>query len=174
MARHSLFTGYLLISLLFITVKLATPVFLNRTLIPAGEDYTFSQEYSPRPEDNHFIYNNLQKFNISQLNEDPQRFSIFLKDRQDKIQGGIIVSVYSQAIYINGLWLDESLRKQGYGKKLLSMAEEEGRKRKKIYSNVETFDFQAKDFYLSQGYKIVGEIKNHLRNHSKIYLRKII
>lgn len=41
------------------------------------------------------------------------------------IFGGIQAFLDSESIYIDVLWVEESLRKQGYGTKLLSAAERE-------------------------------------------------
>ncbi|TIE22137.1 N-acetyltransferase, partial [Legionella pneumophila] len=39
-------------------------------------------------------------------------------------------------------------------------------------STLDTFSFQAEGFYLKQGYKHLGTIKNYLEGHDRIYLRK--
>jgi hypothetical protein len=37
---------------------------------------------------------------------------------------------------------------------------------------VDTWDFQAEEFYLKNGYERIGELKNYWHGHSKIFLRK--
>ncbi|MNK89065.1 hypothetical protein D3C87_1090590 [compost metagenome] len=37
---------------------------------------------------------------------------------------------------------------------------------------LDTFDFQAEEFYLKNGYKIIGEIKDYPKNYRRIYLTK--
>ncbi len=162
------------IGILLIILNTTLQLLISPSVTTINEHYILSKENFPLPEDNQFIYNSLQNFNVSQLKEKPDHFSIFLKDHQNKINGGILVSVYSDAIYVNGLWVDQLLRNKGYGQKLLGMAEEEAKKRGKKYCKVDTYDFQAKDFYVKQGYNIIGEIKDYLLGHSRIYLRKKI
>lgn len=53
----------------------------------------------------------------------------------------------SEAIYIEALWIEESLRKQGYGKKMLAAAEREAIENGCRFSLVDTWDFQAEEFY---------------------------
>lgn len=65
-----------------------------------------------------------------------------------------------------------NLQKQGYGKKLLDEAEQEAIKNGCVFSAVDTFDFQAEEFYLKNGYKRVSELKNCWFGHSKFFLRK--
>lgn len=56
--------------------------------------------------------------------------------------------------------------------KLLDAAEKEAIKNGCIFSLVDTWDFQAEEFYLKKGYERVGELKNYWLGHSKIFLRK--
>lgn len=43
-----------------------------------------------------------------------------------------------------------------------------------IHSHCDTFDFQAKDFYLKHGYSIFGVIENCPPKHQLYYLSKVI
>ena len=68
--------------------------------------------------------------------------------------------------------MEGNLQKQGYGTQLLEAAEREAIKNGCIFSAVDTFDFQAEEFYLKNGYKRIGELKNCWFGHSKFFLRK--
>ena len=68
--------------------------------------------------------------------------------------------------------VDEELRRQGYGSKLLLATEEEARKNGCVSATVNTMDFQAEDFYLKHGYERVCEFKNYILGHARIFLRK--
>nr|WP_244941059.1 GNAT family N-acetyltransferase [Legionella sainthelensi] len=37
-----------------------------------------------------------------------------------------------------------------------------------------TFDFQAKNFYLKQGYKEVGVLEDCPKSHKRYYMKKVI
>ena len=67
---------------------------------------------------------------------------------------------------------NETSRNQGYGTKLLTVAENEAHKLDCSYSTLDTWNFQAEEFYLKNGYERLGEIKNYYLHHSKIFLRK--
>ncbi len=101
-------------------------------------------------------------------------FSILLKDEADKVHGGILAKFDSESMYIDSLWVDESLRFQGFGTKLLKVAESEAYKLGCRYLTVDTYSFQAEGFYLKNGYERLGEIKNYYLHHTKIFLRKNI
>jgi ribosomal protein S18 acetylase RimI-like enzyme len=101
-----------------------------------------------------------------------KQFSVLLKDENHNIRGGIIARFDTESAYIDSLWVDDSLRNQGYGAKLLKASENEACKLGCHYSTVDTYSFQAEGFYLKNGYERLGEIKNYYLHHSKIFLRK--
>ena len=53
-------------------------------------------------------------------------------------------------------------------------AEDEAIKRNIYYSTTDTFDFQAVNFYISNGYESIGIIRNYIEGHDKYYFRKCI
>jgi GNAT superfamily N-acetyltransferase len=103
-----------------------------------------------------------------------KEFSVFLKDASGKIFGGIQAHFDTESAYIEVLWVDEKLRKKGYGKKLLDAAEQEAIKHGCAFSIVDTLAFQAEGFYLKSEYESMGEIKKYWYEHSRIFLRKIL
>lgn len=103
-----------------------------------------------------------------------KEFSVFLKNDSGEILGGIQAQFDSESVYLETLWVDQKLRKQGYGTKLINAAEQEAVKHGCVFSTLDTWDFQAEDFYLKNGYKPMGEIKKYWREHSRIFLRKVL
>ena len=123
--------------------------------------------------DNDIVKEGIITFNEHIIGEPRDKeFSIFLKNDSGKILGGILANFDTESVYISIFWIDESLRKQGYGTKLLAAAEQEAIKNGCIFSTTDTFDFQAEEFYLKNNYERMGEIKNYFYNHSRIFLRK--
>lgn len=97
-----------------------------------------------------------------------------IKDNE-KLLGGITAIVYCwKCLYIDVLWLEENYRRQGLGIKLLSKVEEEAKKLGCYLSHLDTFDFQAKDFYLKNGYEIFGELNDCPKGHVRFYLKKLL
>lgn len=96
-----------------------------------------------------------------------------IKDK-DIIVGGITAVLYCwNCLYINVLWVDEKYRHSGYGSELLEKVESEAIKQGCYLSHLDTFDFQAKDFYLKNGYEVFGVLDNCPPGHSRFYLRKV-
>jgi len=63
-------------------------------------------------------------------------------------------------------------RGRGYGHRLLTLAEEEGRKRGAEHAYLDTFSFQAPDFYKQHGYHVFGELSDFPQGHRRYYLTK--
>jgi GNAT superfamily N-acetyltransferase len=86
-----------------------------------------------------------------------------LKDGK-KIVGRVFLYVIKNDLhkeaygYIEDLFVDESLRGQGYGKKLLQMVIAEAKKRKlyKLIGTSRTFRTEVHSFYEKQGFKKYG------------------
>ena len=73
---------------------------------------------------------------------------------------------------IDIVWVDEFYRGKGIGKHLVDYAEHKaldaGAKRAKL----NTFDFQAKEFYEKLGYVLYGRLEDYPEGHTLYYLRK--
>jgi len=129
-------------------------------------------DYNQNQHDNSIVRAGIIDFNDKMLHYKSKSLSIFLKDTENSIHGGILTWLDTVSIYIDILWIEESLRGKGYGSKLLHAAENEGRKHGCQYCTLDTFGFQAEAFYMKNGYERLGEIKNYIRDYSRIFLRK--
>jgi len=137
-----------------------------------GNMYKVVVDYAPTEADNAAVREGIVAFNEKILGERDKVFSIFLKNDQELVFGGIQAFLGTESIYIDLLWVEGSLQKQGYGTKLLDAAEREAIKNGCTFSLVDTWDFQAEEFYLKKGYVRIWELKNYWLGHSKIFLRK--
>jgi GNAT superfamily N-acetyltransferase len=97
-------------------------------------------------------------------------FVLYTPDQQ--IAGGLIGETHWEWLYISLLFLKEEVRGQGYGHRLLTMAEDEGRRlgAKNVY--LDTFSFQAPEFYKQHGYEVFGELKGFPPGHTRYYFTK--
>lgn len=136
--------------------------------------YKVSVDYAPIEADNAVLREGVIAFNETILGERDKAFSIFLKNDLEKVFGGIQAFLGTESVYIDVLWVEKNLQKQGYGTKLLEAVEQEAIRHGCIFSLVDTWDFQAEAFYLKNGYERIGELKNYWHGHSKIFLKKVI
>ena len=134
--------------------------------------YKVVVDHAPSQEDNAVIREGIIASNEHIVGERDRAFSIFLKNDAGNVFGGIQAFLDTESIYIDVLWVAEHLQKQGYGTKLLETAEREAINNGCMFSMVDTYDFQAEEFYVKNGYERIGEIKNYWHGHSKIFLRK--
>jgi GNAT superfamily N-acetyltransferase len=70
------------------------------------------------------------------------------------------------------MWIEESLRGQGYGKKLIAAAEREAIARRCHNALLDTFSFQALEFYQRCGYEVFGTLEHFPTPHKRFYMRK--
>ena len=117
------------------------------------------------------ILKNLVDYNNSQVVKILKPFVVALKSGDAILAGAECASAWDW-MHIKLLWVEESDRRKGYGSKLLKLIENEALKRKCYGIHLDTFSFQAKDFYLKSGFRIFGEIDNHPQGHKRYYLSK--
>jgi GNAT superfamily N-acetyltransferase len=115
----------------------------------------------------------INDFNTQQAGDDKaQNLCFVLRAPDEEIVGGVIGATYWNWFNLNLMWVKEELRGRGFGHRLLVVAEEEARKRgaKNVY--LDTFSFQAPDFYRRHGYEVFGELSDFPRGHQRYFLKK--
>jgi GNAT superfamily N-acetyltransferase len=95
-----------------------------------------------------------------------------LYDPDGGIAGGLIGETWWDWLYIDLLFIKEELRGCGYGHRLMELAEEEARKRGMKHAFLDTFSFQAPEFYKQHGYRVFGELKDFPPGYQRYFLTK--
>ena len=94
-------------------------------------------------------------------------------DEENNIIAGCYAKMYCwNVIYIDILWVDERYKKHGLGTKLLKEIERIAVEQKCSLIHLDTFDFQAKDFYIKHGYEVFGVLEDCPKDHCRYYLKK--
>lgn len=115
----------------------------------------------------------IHAYNIQQAGEDHgQSLCFVLRSGDKEIVGGVIGATHWNWLHVDLMWVKEELRGRGYGHRLLTLAEEEARKRGAEHAYLDTFSFQALDFYKQHGYQIFGELPDFPPGHRRYYLTK--
>ena len=115
----------------------------------------------------------IHNYNVQQAGETlHQQLCFVLRAPDQKIVGGLIGTTYWNWLYVDLLFVKEDLRGRGYGHRLLETAEDEARKRGAKHVYLDTFSFQAPDFYKQHGYQIFGELKDFPVGHQRFFLTK--
>ncbi len=134
------------------------------------EEYQFVSVDKPEWE---IIGGGISDYNTQMAGDDQGKNLCFvLRAPEGETAGGVIGATYWGWLYINLMWVREDLRRRGFGSRLLSMAEEEGRQRGAKHAYLDTFSFQAPDFYQNHGYKIFGTLPDFPAGHRRYFLTK--
>jgi GNAT superfamily N-acetyltransferase len=138
-----------------------------------NEEYQIVYVENPEESAWGIIGGGVHNYNIQQAGDNKfERLCFALQSPDAEIVGGILGEVYWGWFYIDLLWIKEELRGHGYGHHLLTQAEDEARKRgaKNVY--LDTFSFQAPDFYKAHGYQAFGELPDFPPGHQRYFFTK--
>jgi len=126
-----------------------------------------------------FVDQQIVAYNQSQVpfSQDKPFIGVYrvVKDDQGKVLGGLNALIYCwKCLSIDVLWVDQASRGLDIGTSLLKAVEDYARDQGCRISHLDTFDFQAKDFYIKQGYQVVGQIDNCPEGHTRYYMSKVL
>ena len=99
-------------------------------------------------------------------------FALMVRDEHDAILGGLYGRVIFQWMYIELLSVPEQGRGQGVGSELMTMAESMAREKNCLGIWLDTFSFQAPEFYKKLGFSQFGEIVDYPPGHRRHYFQK--
>ena len=119
------------------------------------------------------IYDHLKEFNLSKLEcSEIIPLGIFKEDTSGNKLAGLIGETFGNWLSIKYLWVSEELRGKGIGSAILQAAETEARTRGARYAFVDTFSFQAPEFYVRHGYKQVFALTEYPYTGARYYYIK--
>jgi GNAT superfamily N-acetyltransferase len=125
--------------------------------------------------DKAYVRNKLIAFNHKhfpdELKDRYQEVNLFLKNVDGGTFGGLVGEICWNWLEVHYLFVEEELRKYGYGKTLLAEAERLAIAKGCDFIKLDTLSFQALDFYQKQGYEVYGTIQN-AGGHTHYYLKK--
>lgn len=135
--------------------------------------YQISYEATPKSEDIQVLNDGImeqakQKKGMKQL----EFFAFFIRDENGAIVGGCGGNDLYGGLYIDQLWVNESLRGKGYGTQLLQRVEALAKDKHCNFITVNTFDWEALDFYKKLGFYVEFERKGFDKNSVFYFLRK--
>jgi GNAT superfamily N-acetyltransferase len=132
-------------------------------------------DLAPKPEDIARVRAGLMAFNEAAVGKAlVQPLALYVRDARGGIMGGLVGYLAWQWLYIDLLWVDESLRGQGYGAALLAEAERAARAAGCIAARLDTYEFQARPFYERHGYFVYGVLEGYPAGTRQYFLRKTL
>ncbi len=137
------------------------------------EEYRIVFDERPEEEAWGIIGRGLDAYNEQQAGAiNAQRVCFALQAHDGQIVGGALGDIYWEWFHLDLLWIRDELRGRGYGGRLLQCAEDEARRRGAKHVFLDTFSFQAPDFYKRLGYQIFGELPDFPPGHRRYFLQK--
>jgi len=101
-----------------------------------------------------------------------EEVNLCIKNDNGDIIAGLNSAVCWNWMEIDILWVEENNRKNGLGKRLLTEAEKVARSKKCTFIKLNTFSFQAPEFYKKYGYKEIAIIENAPIGSNHYYFKK--
>ena len=98
--------------------------------------------------------------------------NLYVEDDKGELMAGLVAETFGNWLEIEYLFVKEEFRGQGIGSQLLQQAESEAKKRNCRYVFVNTYQFQAPNFYQKQGYKEVFTLKDYPYIGQRHYYQK--
>lgn len=129
----------------------------------------------PADQDRNLILEPLLAYNLAVSGEENyKKLALFLRNDGGEVEGGLWAKRYYDWVFVDLLFVPEALRGGKLGSKLLLQAEEWAKAEGCVGIWLDTFAFQAPDFYLKLGYEVFGTLENYPKPHRRYFLRKLL
>lgn len=117
----------------------------------------------------------LDLFNVATTGIDRwHAVSIFLRDPDDEIVGGLLGQIWGGWLHVSHLWVAEPFRGGGHASGLLREAERYAIARGCHAVRLDSHSFQAPDFYVARGYRVFAVLDDCPPGHQLVFLRKTL
>ncbi len=119
------------------------------------------------------LSNGLDEHNRRAVGPDPtQLIWVVSRDQEGVVVGGLRGVILWTWLLVDWLWVTPSARKQGLGSLLLRTGEQSARDKGCRSAFLNTFSFQAPDFYLKNGYEEFGRLEHFPGDHLRVWMCK--
>lgn len=137
------------------------------------EDLRLEFETDPSTSDEAFVKHELGQWNLRVTGyHDYAPAYFFVRGAENRIRGALLSYVWGKWLHIDIFWLDEDIRRTGWGTRMLEAAHQIGRDKGAQAAWLDTFSWQARPFYERFGYQAVFEVQDFPPGHSRIFMCK--
>ena len=123
-----------------------------------------------------YVYDKLIEFNSRHMPDSVasnyEQINLMLLDDDGHVQGGVLAYWIWNWMHVDILWVDETLRGQGCGGQLLGEIERMAVERHCECIELDTYSFQAPEFYMKKGYEVCGQIEYARGQVPRFYMVK--
>jgi ribosomal protein S18 acetylase RimI-like enzyme len=118
------------------------------------------------------IGNGLRAFNEAGRDQfDRSEFVVSVRTDKGNMIGGAKCKMGEGLLFIEWLWIDETAR-GGTGRDVMALAEAHAKKQGCTKAHLDTFNFQARGFYETLGYKVFGTLPYPHGGVERYYMSK--
>ncbi len=103
-----------------------------------------------------------------------KRLDLMIRNAEGKIIAGLCGETRWGWLSVETLAVEEGYRHQKIGSQLLAAAEAEAQKRHCHGVFLDTYSFQAREFYERKGYTVYGKLEDFPKGYTKFYFWKAL
>jgi GNAT superfamily N-acetyltransferase len=141
---------------------------------PGTDDLSLELDANPSKNDIQILEDGIEQFNHSTpFGRDRIKVPVAVWLRQiEEVLGGAYGDTRYGWLYLSALWVDEEVRGQRWGSRLIELFEAEGIARGCHGAWVDTYGFQAPTFYERVGYREFGRLEEFPPGSARHFLWK--
>jgi ribosomal protein S18 acetylase RimI-like enzyme len=132
--------------------------------------------HSKSDEESAYVRQRLIEYNVAhvdaEINNVYEPINLIIRNDAGRIVGGLLAVRYWDCMHIDILWVDDEFRGIGYGCRLLLHIEEIAVRKRCRFIELDTFSFQAPEFYKKYGYQVIGTVEDIHGGHNRYYFIK--
>ena len=124
-------------------------------------------------QDEELIFQGLLEYNLTRIEDKNLKdLGIYIEDETGEKVGGLIGNTHGNWLFVKYLWVKKAFRKQSIGSRILQQAEQTAKERGCKYVFLDTFSFQAPEFYKRYGHSEAFTLEEYPISGKRYYLTK--
>lgn len=124
-------------------------------------------------QDEELIFQGLLEYNLTRIEDKNLKdLGIYIEDETGEKVGGLIGNTHGNWLFVKYLWVKKAFRKHSIGSRILQQAEQTAKERGCKYVFLDTFSFQAPEFYKRYGYSEAFTLEEYPISGKRYYLTK--
>lgn len=137
------------------------------------DDISFELSSEPDAQDLKIVGDSLAAFNDADVGSAGKKpLAVLVRDNKGTVVAGISGYTAWGWLYVQWLWVDESLRGRQIAGRMLDAAEKEAAARGCHGAYIDTFSPVALKAYLGQGYEPFGALEDFPKGRTRTFLQK--
>ena len=141
---------------------------IDKTAIPDG--CRLDLDEASTAETRALLAREINAFHSRSVPHEVRRFALLLRDSENQVVAGLVGVLSWQWLFIEAVWVGDTLRGRGVGRLLMARAEAQAVEEGCHSAWLDTF--QARDFYLALGYEPFGLLEDYPPGQSRNFMRK--